>query len=160
MTLILNNIKGLGIHLLMSIFSVLLVLMAIMLSPIYGSKWIAILTLVCLYLVYIGVYIKLSYCLKLESHKRNDYLVGILSLIIGVGIWGLAVYYSQCTMSHISEEVSAYWAPYNVYIFPSWPLLYGQKKPFILLLGSLSPGVLLTVGMKIRRKRRNVLHNI
>lgn len=155
MTLILNNIKGLGIHLLMAIFSVILVLIAVMMSPIYGSQWVVILTLVCLYLVYILVYMKLSCCLKLEINKKNDYFVGILSLIIGIGIWGLTIYQNQSAIAYASEEISEYWIPYNVYIFPSWLFLYGQNNPLLKLLGSLSPGVLLSAGMKIKRYKLN-----
>lgn len=151
MNLILNNIKGLGIHLLMTIFSLILVLIAVTMSPILGSQWVAVLTLVCLYMVYILVYMKLSCCLKLESNKIKDYLVGVLSLIIGIGIWGLTIYQSQCAIVYIAEEVSVYWIPYNMYIFPSWLLLYGQNNSLIQLLGSLSPAVLLSIGMKIRR---------
>lgn len=151
MNLILNNIKGLGIHLLMTIFSIILTVIYVMISPVYGSKAVAILILVCLYVVYILIYLKLSCYLKLENDKRNDYLVGIFSFIVGIGIWGFTIYYSQCSIIYISEEVAEYWIPYNVYTFPSWLFIYGQKNPLILLLGSLSPGILLSIGMKIRR---------
>lgn len=155
MNLILNNIKGLSIHLLMTICSTILVLICVMISPIYPSQLAAILISVCFYLAYILIYLKLSCFLQLENNKRNDYLVGILSLIIGISIWGFTIYYSQCSMIYISEEVAEYWIPYNVYIFPSWLFIYGQKNPFILLLGSLSPGILLSIGMKIRRYKLN-----
>lgn len=42
MDLILNNLKGLGIHLLMSMLSIILILIGVMLSPIYSSQAIAI----------------------------------------------------------------------------------------------------------------------
>ena len=151
MDLILNNLKGLGIHLLMSVLSIILTLVGVMLSPIYSSQVIAITVAVFVYIIYLVIYLKLSNCLKLENNKRNDYMVGVLAFIVGLGIWGLSIYYSGCSMNYISESQAIYWMPYNVYIFAGWVFLYGQENALILLLGSLSPIILLSVGMKIRR---------
>ena len=153
MDLFLNNLKGLGTHLLMSIFSIILILLCIAVSPIYSSQIIAVIMVAFLYIVYLVIYLKLSNCLKLETNKKNDYVVGVLAFLIGIGIWGLSIYYSGCSMNYISESAAVYWIPYNVYIFPSWLFLYGQENPLILLLGSLSPVALLSVGMKIKRYR-------
>ena len=155
MDLILNNLKGLGIHLLMSILSIILTGICVMLSPIYGSQVVAIIVIVFMYITYLVIYLKLSNCLKLESNKRNDYMVGLLAFIVGLGIWGLSIYYSGCSINYISESLAAYWIPYNVYIFAGWVFLYGQENALILLLGSLSPIILLSVGIKIKRYRLN-----
>lgn len=153
MDLVLNNIKGLAIHLLMSVVSILLVLLLIMASPIYSSQITAIVMIVVLCLTYLLIYLKLTRCLNLETNKMNDYLVGLLAFLIGIAIWGLSIHYSKGSIHYIPEELEVYWMPYNAYIFPSWFMLYGQENPLFRLLGSLSPAVLLTAGMKIKRYR-------
>ena len=111
----------------------------------------AVIMVALLYIAYLLIYLKLSHCLKLETNKKHDYMVGILAFLSGVVIWGVSIYYSGCAMNDISESVAEYWMPYNAYIFPSWLFVYGQENPLILLLGSLSPVVLLSAGMKIKR---------
>ena len=153
MDLLLNNVKGFGIHVLMSIVSVLLLAVSVGLSPFYGSQGLSIFVLICLYGLYIVIYLKLCCWLKLENNKKNDYLIGLLSIVVGIGIWAYAAY--STPLGYISEELAPQWRLYNIYTFPSWIVMYGQKNPFILLLGSLSPGVLLLMGIRIRRYKQS-----
>ncbi len=155
MNLVVNNLKGLGIQLVMSILAFILTTVAYMILTIYNSQIIPIIVTVLLYICYLIIYLKLSTCLKLDDNKKNDYMVGILAFIIGVGIWGLSVYYSVRSINYILESLEIYWVPYNLYIFASWPFLSGQENVLILLMGSLSPVILLSLGMKIKRYRLN-----
>ena len=128
--LIVNNVKGLGIHLIMTLFSILLVLIVVVLSPLYKAEFVAILVIGCLYISYIAFYLKLSSLLKVGGSPKQDYLIGGLAMIFGIGIW-FATYYISGGLTRLSEGNEIYWIPYNAYIFPSWILLYGVKKPFL-----------------------------
>ena len=151
MTLLLNNLKTFLIHAVMTIVSFFLVMLYVACSPSYSSKFMATTLALLLCTACILTYIGFGKLLKLENDKRKDYLVGILTFIIGLFLWLFTIYYSKSDISSISNELSHYWIPYNMYIFPSWLIFYGQRNCLVLLIGSVVPGLLITLGMKLKR---------
>lgn len=151
MSLLFNNLKTLLIHAVMTVFSFILVMLYVAYSPNYSSKFMATILALLLYIACILTYVGFGKSLKLESYKRKDYLVGILTFIIGLCLWLFTIYYSKGEILSVSKDLSHYWIPYNMYIFPSWLLFYGQSNTLVLLIGSVFPGLLVTLGMKLKR---------
>ena len=149
-----NNLKALGLHLIIVVLSIMFLIVFVATGPLIGRYSTNIVSRLFISITFIFAYIFAGTLLDITKNKKYDFLVGFLLGILGVALWFYTFSITDKNLFEIPKELSGYWILNNFYNTPliiiSF-LLEVPSKPLSLLMINLLPSLLMGFGLKYKR---------
>lgn len=149
-----NNLKALGLHLVIVMLSLIYLVILVSTAPIIGKYTNNIMLKGLIGISFIFFYIFAGILLDINTNKKYDFLVGCTVGIIGICLWVYTFSITGRNLFRVPEELREYWILMNTYLYPfivaDFPIKV-SSTPLLLLLVNFFPSILMGSGLKYKR---------
>ncbi len=154
-----NNILAFVLNLLITIFSIILLIIFVATGPTLGKYTTSIFSRIFLIFLFISIYFCVGLLLDASNNKKYDFFSGIMIAIIGLGLWTYTISKTGMSLRDTPELLSEYWILYNLYYSPFTMINFLLNISNISPLTSLSINFLPTIlfGFAIKYKRSKIV---
>jgi len=149
-----NNLKALGLHLIIVMLSLIYLVILVSTSPTIGKYTNNSVIKGLIGISFIFLYIFAGTLLDINTDKRYDFLVGCIIGIVGICLWVYTFSITGRNLFEVQEELREYWILMNTYLYPlivaDFPIK-SSSTPLLLLLVNFIPSMIMGSGLKYKR---------
>lgn len=148
-----NDLKALGLHLVIVILSLIYLVILVSSSPTIGKYANNSVIKGLIGIPFIFLYIFAGTLLDINTNKRYDFLVGFIIGIIGICLWVYTFLITGRSLFEVPKELKECWILMNTYLYPfivaDFPIKISSTP--LLLLVNFFPSILMASGLKYKR---------
>jgi hypothetical protein len=149
-----NNLKALGLHLIIVMLSLIYLVILVSIAPTIGKYTNNSVIKGLIGISFIFLYIFAGTLLDINTNKRYDFLVGCIIGIVGICLWVYTFSITGRNLFEVQEELREYWILMNTYLYPfivaDFPIKI-SSTPLLVLLVNFFPSMLMASGLKYKR---------